>query len=141
LLRDNKISMMDITASHPLQDAWLDFSYKSLQWHFERTRGFVYAAANDAMPGWLKVGKTQNLQQRIEQLNHAGVLGRTRIVFYLETQDRHWLESATHRWLKASGVESQKEFFKTSLDMVQAGICSLEARDKQLFSIAGFYGR
>lgn len=131
---------MEITAAHPLQDAWLDFSYQSLAKYFEKTRGYVYVAVNDARPDWLKVGKTTNLSRRLAQLNHAGILGLTRIVFYHETRDRHWLELKTHRILQEMGFERQKEFFRAPLVQVQNIITGLEETDKLKFHSAGYYG-
>ncbi len=78
-------------------------------------RGIFYILTNDAMPGLVKIGKTQmdDVQKRMKQL----YLGVTSVplpfqcLFAAEVEDCGKLESLAHRVFKAARLNPRREFF------------------------------
>lgn len=109
---------------HPLADYWKDFALESLTAFVEKRKGVVYVAANPVNRGFNKVGQTKNcVEERLQSLNTAGVVGYFVKVYSVEVSDRFAVEAAAHRYL-ARAAPVHKEFFlcdwQTAVDAVVA---------------------
>lgn len=120
VLRTSDANLTESILAHPLGDLWFDFTQSSLSAYFARARGYVYVAETPQYPEIFKVGKTQSSPQiRVQQLSNEAVVFDFRLKASYTTHDRHFLERAIHVALKKAGTSSQKEFFKTDIDVVE----------------------
>ena len=77
--------------------------------------GFIYILSNPAFPNLYKVGLTsQNIKDRIKDLNSTGVPDKFKIEHLFEVPKRYLvdIESSSHRKLKKKKLHHNKEFFK-----------------------------
>ena len=88
--------------------------------------GFIYIMSNRAMPGLLKIGRTNDLERRRLELSSAtGVPVPFRIEHFAEVNDPEYAESDAHAVLFRERISFDREFFAVSLD-----------RAKEAFAIA-----
>ena len=85
-------------------------------------KGIFYILTNEAMPGLVKIGKTQmdDVQKRMIQL-YAGITSVPlpfKCLFAAEVDDCHALESLAHRVFKASRLNPRREFFIIDPDAI-----------------------
>lgn len=80
---------------------------------------YVYILTNPCMPDWVKVGKTNNIERRIEDLNCTAVPLPFECFAYLKVPavEVFNVERAMHTFLGYS-FRKEKEFFKTSPERV-----------------------
>lgn len=96
------------------------------------TVGSVYILENSRVPGIVKVGRTDNIDRRLSELNsHAGVAGRWRCAGYITVSDCVLAENLVHQalrdvWDRQSGGT---EMFNCSVD--HAGLAFSEALEDQ----------
>ena len=75
----------------------------------------VYVLSNEGMPGLLKIGRTKNLQQRMDQLFTSGVpypFKREKAVQLSSGQEAKALEAFIHQAFDHARVKSRREFFR-----------------------------
>ena len=60
------------------------------------TEGVVYVLINDAFDGYLKIGKTINLEQRLKQLDNTSVPLPFRCVYAVKVPDMDAIERLAH---------------------------------------------
>ena len=78
---------------------------------------YVYALTNPAMPGIVKVGKTQDVQQRVRNLSsHSGVPVPFEIELAVKVEDAKRLEDALFSVLRGSRVNQKREFFEVDVE-------------------------
>lgn len=84
--------------------------------------GFVYALENKSFPGYIKVGQTKNLKQRLLQFNNTGIPdGKpTLLLFAAFLNNYKKAERILHRSLSDKRESSSKEFFKATYNQVKA---------------------
>lgn len=85
------------------------------------TKGkYVYVLINVAYPGVCKIGKAVNPQERIKQINNAGVVSEWELKYALPVSDDFLVENLVHQELAAlrlnSHQGSSREFFSISLE-------------------------
>lgn len=74
--------------------------------------GYVYVLTNPAMPGMVKIGKTENeVSARIGQLYSTGVPLPFDIAFVFQTDKMDEVEKSLHIAFKSNRVNSKREFF------------------------------
>ena len=56
------------------------------------TQGIVYVLVNEAFDSYIKIGKTNNLEQRLKQLDNTSVPLPFRCVFAIEVSDMDKIE-------------------------------------------------
>lgn len=80
-------------------------------------KGYVYILVNPAMPGLLKIGRTENTpEERANSLNTTGVPDRFAVVYSVFSEDCISLEIEIHRRLDARRYARNREFFKMSVE-------------------------
>jgi hypothetical protein len=85
------------------------------------TKGkYVYVLTNVAYPGVCKIGKAVNPQERIKQINNAGVVSEWELKYALPVSDDFLVENLVHQELAtlrlSSHQGSSREFFSVSLE-------------------------
>ena len=76
------------------------------------TRGVIYVLTNPAMDGYVKIGKTTNLEQRLRTLDNTSMPLPFRCVFAVEVDDMDSVEKLVHEAFKKDRVRSNREFFE-----------------------------
>ena len=81
----------------------------------------VYALTNPAMPGMVKIGMTENLQNRMTQLYSTGVPLPFECVYAIELvgQSAAAIESALHAAFQPYRVNASREFFEIETYQVE----------------------
>jgi hypothetical protein len=81
---------------------------------------YVYVLTNVAYPGVCKIGKAVNPQERIKQINSAGVVSEWELKYALPVSDDFLVENLVHQVLAtlrlSSHQGSSREFFSISLE-------------------------
>ena len=81
---------------------------------------YVYVLANEAYPGFVKIGKAVNPLRRVEQINGAGVVSEWKLRYSLPVENDYLLEHSVHEYLvnyrRTSDQGSSREFFEVTLD-------------------------
>ena len=77
--------------------------------------GFVYCMTNTSMPGIVKLGLTENIQQRIVNLSsRTAVPVPFKLYRAIEVKDMFEVESQFHHYFRKQRTNSQREFFTIS---------------------------
>ena len=74
----------------------------------------VYILTNECMPQTIKVGFTENLEQRIKQLDNTSVALPFECYYAVEVDDASGVEKKMHQGLDSYRVRQNREFFNTS---------------------------
>ena len=72
----------------------------------------VYILINEAMPGYVKIGRTTNLEQRIRQLNTTGIPLPFECYYASTVNDAPFVEKQLHDAFSHHRVSSSREFFR-----------------------------
>ena len=75
--------------------------------------GIVYILSNPAMPGLVKIGKTNNLQNRLNSLFSTGVPIPFRCVYAKRVKNYSQVESKLHNGLRSSEKTQIVNFFES----------------------------
>lgn len=82
--------------------------------------GFIYVMSNPAMPGLLKIGRTNDLERRRLELSSAtGVPVPFRIEHFVEVNDPVYAEFMAHHVLYRERISFDREFFEVSLGVAK----------------------
>lgn len=84
----------------------------------------IYVLTNEAMPGYVKIGKTNNgLEQRVRELSRSTSVPLPFTVFYACTvQDAHFVERQLHDAFDNNRVNPRREFFNIDPERVVAAL-------------------
>ena len=74
--------------------------------------GIVYVLINEAFDGYVKIGKTINLEQRLKQLDNTSVPLPFRCVYAVKVSDMDAIERLAHKAFADHRVRSNREFFE-----------------------------
>jgi hypothetical protein len=72
----------------------------------------IYVLINEAMLGYVKIGKTNNLEQRIRSLDTTGVPLPFECFYACTVKDASFVEHQLHDVFKDHRVRSSREFFE-----------------------------
>lgn len=89
--------------------------------------GVVYVLTNEAMPDIVKIGKTQNLKQRLGILN-TSVPVPFKVEYVCKSKNYHKIEKALHAAFAPERINPKREFFTTEPERV---IAILEVFNKE----------
>ena len=84
------------------------------------SEGYVYVLVNEAMPGIIKIGLTQNLGQRLKQLNNTSAPLPFVPHYAAKVPDCRRLERTLHFVFGDMRVNPKKEFFRADPDLARA---------------------
>lgn len=74
----------------------------------------IYILINEAMPGYVKIGKTNNLEQRIRSLDTTSVPLPFECFYACTVKDANFVEQKLHDAFLDHRIRSSREFFKIS---------------------------
>ena len=80
----------------------------------------VYILTNECMPDTIKIGITENLEQRIRQLDNTSVALPFECYYAVEVQDASIIEKKMHQGLDDYRVRDNREFFRTSPEQAKS---------------------
>ena len=90
----------------------------------------IYILTNEAMPGYVKIGRTSNLEQRIRSLSRPSGVPLPFEVYYAgEVKDSLTDEQWLHSIFADRRVRDQREFFKVDPERVVVALKRVEIRD------------
>lgn len=90
----------------------------------------IYILINEAMPGYIKIGKTTDLDTRVKDLSRPSGIPLPFEVFYAaEVDDMHFVEQQLHEAFGRTRVAENREFFTETPERVVAAIKLREIRD------------
>jgi hypothetical protein len=83
----------------------------------------IYILINEAMPGYVKIGKTTGLEQRVRDLSRASGVPLPFEVFYAaKVRDMHEAEKLIHDAFGDTRVAPNREFFRIAPERVVAAL-------------------
>ena len=91
--------------------------------------GIVYVLTNPAMEGYVKVGKTNNLIQRIRDLDNTGTPLPFECVFAVEVDNPEEVELLLHDAFADGRTRSTREFFEVNPERVISALRLTKGRD------------
>ena len=77
--------------------------------------GFIYILSNPAMPGYLKIGHTRDVKDRIRELGATGVPLAFEVEYSAPCDDVEIVETLVHAELNDCRAVANREFFVTDL--------------------------
>jgi hypothetical protein len=82
----------------------------------------IYILINEAMPGYVKIGRTTNLEQRIRSLDTTGVPLPFECFYACTVNNALFVEKQLHDAFLDHRVRSSREFFELSPDRVVSAL-------------------
>jgi len=84
--------------------------------------GVIYVLINEAMPGYVKIGQTTNLEQRIRSLDTTSVPLPFECFYACRVEDANFVERQLHDAFMDQRVRSSREFFEVSPERVVSAL-------------------
>jgi hypothetical protein len=94
----------------------------------------VYVLTNEAMPGLVKIGRTdaESVKERISSLNRSSAIPRPFIChFAAEVEDGPHVEKSLHRLFSKHRINKDREFFEIAPEIVVLAI-EIDNRSKEV---------
>ncbi|HRG45084.1 MAG TPA: GIY-YIG nuclease family protein [Leptospiraceae bacterium] len=91
--------------------------------------GIVYILTNKAMPDFVKIGRTNNLQQRMRRLSSSSVPFEFQCYYACKVKDASFVESQIHAAFMDYRVTMNREFFEIFPDRVVSVLKLVELED------------
>ena len=82
----------------------------------------VYVLVNEAMPSYIKIGKTDNLEARIRSLDNTSAPLPFTCIFAAQVENADFVEKQIHDAFGDHRVRSNREFFRLSPERAVAAI-------------------
>lgn len=89
----------------------------------------VYVLINEAMPGYTKIGRTSNLEQRIRSLDNTSMPLPFECVYAARVNDSNFVEKQLHDAFGDNRVRKNREFFEISPERVVAALKIAQIED------------
>lgn len=89
----------------------------------------IYILINEAMPGYVKIGKTSNLEQRIRSLDNTSTPLPFECFYACVVSDGDRVEKLLHDAFLDTRVRSNREFFEISPERVVSALKMVELED------------
>lgn len=91
--------------------------------------GVIYILINEAMPGYVKIGKTANLEERIRSLDNTSVPLPFECFYAATVNDENFVEQQLHDAFLDHRVRSNREFFEVSPERAVAALRLAELKN------------
>jgi len=88
----------------------------------EQKKEIIYILTNEAMPGYVKVGRTTDLEQRIRSLDNTSCPLPFECFYACTVQDAQFAERQLHEAFGDNRVRSSREFFEISPERCVAAL-------------------
>jgi hypothetical protein len=89
----------------------------------------IYILINEAMPGYVKIGKTINLEQRIRSLDTTGVPLPFECFYAPTVADMDFVEKKLHGTFSDNRVRSNREWFEIAPERVVEALLLAQIED------------
>lgn len=89
----------------------------------------VYILVNEAMPGYAKVGRTNNLEQRLRSLDNTSTPLPFECFYAARVQDANFVEKQLHDAFDDNRVRSNREFFEIAPERIASALKIAELQD------------
>jgi len=89
----------------------------------------VYILINSAMPGYIKIGKTSNLKQRLLSLDNTSMPLPFECFYASIVQDSSFVEKQLHKAFEDNRTRKNREFFEISPERVVAALKLAEIKE------------
>ena len=89
----------------------------------------VYVLVNEAMPNYVKVGSTANLEQRMRDLDTTGVPLPFECFYAARVNDARFVERRLHDAFMNHRVRKNREFFEIAPERIMAALKLAEIED------------
>lgn len=93
------------------------------------TKGTIYVLTNPSMPGYVKIGKTKNLEQRLKTLDNTSVPVPFKCAYAAEVDDYHEVEKLLHDAFADARSRSTREFFEIDEQRVISALQIAKGKD------------
>lgn len=84
--------------------------------------GIIYVLINEAMPGYVKVGKTEDLDRRLQDLDWTNLPLPFECFYAARVGNASFVESQLHNAFGDQRVRARREFFRVSPERVVAAL-------------------
>ena len=91
--------------------------------------GIVYVLTNAAFDGYVKIGKTTNLEQRLRSLDNTSVPLPFRCVYAVEVDDEAEVERRLHQTFADNRTRITREFFEVDAQRVISAMKLTRGKD------------
>ena len=85
-------------------------------------KAIIYVLVNEAMPGYVKIGKTDDVEARVRSLDNTSTPLPFSCFFAAQVEDADFIERQLHDAFLDHRVRSNREFFKLSPERAVAAI-------------------
>ena len=92
-------------------------------------KGIIYVLTNPAMSGYVKIGKTTNLEARLKSLDNTSVPVPFQCVFAAEVDDFNEIETLLHDAFADARSRSTREFFEIDEQRVISALQIAKGKD------------
>lgn len=82
--------------------------------------GYLYIITNDAFPGWVKVGTTHNLKERLHVYQTCDPFRRYKLVYSLHHPEFRQAEKKISETMKHFARETKNEWYSIDLNMTKS---------------------
>ena len=89
----------------------------------------VYILINEAMPGYVKIGRTNNLEQRMRQLDTTGVPLPFECFYACTVADAGFIEKQLHDAFGDQRIRSNREWFEIAPERITAALRIAQIED------------
>ncbi len=89
----------------------------------------IYILVNEAMPGFIKIGRTNDINRRIQDLDWTNLPLPFQCFYAAEVENVNFVESQIHSAFADNRVRSNREFFKMNPERVVAIIKLIEIKN------------
>lgn len=89
----------------------------------------VYILTNEAMPGYIKIGVTTDLERRMKELDNTSIPLPFECFYACTVKDMSFVEKQLHEAFANSRVRSSREFFELSPVQAMAALKLVELED------------
>ena len=83
-------------------------------------KGYLYIITNESFPGWVKVGTTENLTQRLHTYQTGDPFRKYKIVYSLHHPKFRDAEKKIKDTMKYFALEMKNEWYKVDLNIAKS---------------------
>lgn len=95
----------------------------------QNTKGIIYIFTNESMPGLIKIGKTTNIKQRLQDLDTTGVPTPFKLHYAVEVDGYDQKEKLIHQGYAKDRVRPNREFFRIEPENATAILKALGGKE------------
>jgi len=79
--------------------------------------GYIYVITNDAFEGYVKIGVTKNIKNRLRSYQTSSPHRNYKVEHYIFHEDCYFAEQEIHEMMNYFALDKKNEWFKIDLQM------------------------